>query len=83
MGNKLTSSLNGLNALICGSTSGIGLTTAHEFSESGASVTLFARNEEKLKHTLSSLPSSDGQKHKYLVGDFNAPKKIKEIVTSS
>jgi len=83
MGNKLTSSLNGLNALICGSTSGIGLTTAHEFSESGANVTLFARNKEKLTHTLSSLPSSDGQNHNYLVGDFNEPEKIKEIVKSN
>jgi len=83
MGNKLTSSLNGLNALICGSTSGIGLATAHEFSESGASVTLFSRNEEKLKHTLSSLPSSGDQKHKYLVGDFNDHEKIKEIIKSN
>ena len=52
MANKLSTSLIGLNALVCGSTSGIGLSTAKEFAESGASVTLFARNEEKLKNTL-------------------------------
>ena len=47
MENKLTSSLVGLNALICGSTSGIGLATAIEFSKLGATITLLSRNEEK------------------------------------
>jgi 3-oxoacyl-[acyl-carrier protein] reductase len=79
----LTSSLKGFNALVCGSTSGIGQATAIEFSESGASVTLFARNEEKLKHTLLLLQSSDSQKHQYLVGDFNDPENIQEIVKSN
>ena len=51
MGNKLTTSLTKLNALVCGSTSGIGLSTAQEFAELGASVTLFARSEEKLQTT--------------------------------
>ena len=80
MENNLTTSLSGLNALVCGSTSGIGLSTAQEFAESGASVTLFARNEEKLKNTLSSLQNSDNQKHQYLVGDFNTFSTIQEIV---
>ena len=80
MENNLTTSLSGLNALVCGSTSGIGLSTAQEFAESGASVTLFARNEEKLKNTLSSLQNSDRQKHQYLVGDFNTFSTIQEIV---
>ena len=82
MENNLTTSLSGLNALVCGSTSGIGLSTAQEFAESGASVTLFARNEEKLKDTLSSLQNSDSQKHQYLVGDFNSFSTIQEIVES-
>ena len=80
MENKLTTSLIGLNALVCGSTSGIGLSTAKEFAESGASVTVFARNEEKLKNTLSLLANSDDQKHQYLIGDFNNPESIKEIM---
>ena len=49
MQSKLTTSLTELNALVCGSTSGIGLSTAQEFAASGVSVTLFARDEEKLK----------------------------------
>ena len=80
MENKLTTSLIGLNALVCGSTSGIGLSTAKEFAESGASVTLFARNEEKLKNTLLLLANSDDQKHQYLIGDFNNPESLKEIM---
>ena len=82
MGNKLTTSLTKLNALVCGSTSGIGLSTAQEFAELGASVTLFARSEEKLQTTLSMLQNSDTQRHQYLVGDFNSPNQIKEIVES-
>ena len=83
MGNNITTSLAGLNALICGSTSGIGLATAQEFAESGANVTLFARDQEKLKNSLLSLQTSDDQKHQYLVGDFNDPENIQEIVKSN
>ena len=86
MENKLTSSLAGLNALICGSTAGIGFSTAMEFSELGANVTLFARSEEKLKNSLSLLSKSKNQNHQYLVGDFNQPesiqKKIKDHIKS-
>ena len=82
MENKLSTSLSGLNALICGSTSGIGKSTAQEFAESGASVTLFARNEEKLKHTLSTLQISGEHTHQYIVGDFNNPSNIQKIIKS-
>ncbi|SVE34967.1 uncharacterized protein METZ01_LOCUS487821, partial [marine metagenome] len=82
MENKLTTSLVGLNALVCGSTSGIGRSTAQEFAESGASVTLFARNEEKLKKTLSTLQSLNENPHQYLVGDFNNPSNIQKTFES-
>ena len=52
MENNLTTSLKGLNTLICGATSGIGIATAIEFSNLNANVTLFARNENNLKDTL-------------------------------
>ena len=71
MENKLTTSLNGLNALICGATSGIGKAVAIEFSNLDANTTLFARNEDKLKDTLSLLTCNKNQSHQYLVGDFN------------
>ena len=77
MENNLTTSLNGLNAIICGATSGIGKATAIEFSNLGANVTLFARNEDKLKDTLSTLTRNENQSHKYLVGDFDYSDEIK------
>ena len=83
MENNITTSLAGLNALICGSTSGIGLATAQEFAESGANVTLFARDQEKLKNSLLSLQTSDDQKHQYIIGDFNDPENIQKIVKSN
>ena len=82
MENNLTTSLLGLNALVCGSTSGIGRSTAIEFSKSGANVTLFSRNEEKLHHVKSLLFNNGNQKHQYLVGDFNNPESIKKILES-
>ena len=80
MENKLTSSLVGLNALICGSTSGIGLATAIEFSKLGATITLLSRNEEKLNKCLSLLSKSNNQKHQFLSGDFNNPENIQLII---
>ena len=80
MENKLTTSLNGLNALICGATSGIGKAAAIEFSNLDASITLFARNEDKLKDTLSTLTCNENQSHQYLVGDFDKSDSIKETI---
>jgi len=57
-------------ALVCGSTQGIGKAAAIELSKLGASIILLARDEAKLKATLSELDSSHGQKHEYLAADF-------------
>ena len=80
MENNLTTSLKGLNTLICGATSGIGKATSIEFSNLGANVTLFARNEDKLKDTLSRLTHNKNQLHQYLVGDFDNSDGIKLTV---
>ena len=82
MGNKLSSSLNGLNALVCGSTSGIGEAVAIEFSKLGANITLFARNEEKLKLTLSRLNNANDQNHHHIVGDFDDSENIRTTITN-
>ena len=72
--------LNDKNALVCGSTAGIGKATAIALSEEGVNVTLVARNEDKLKKTLSEL-SSKGN-HSYIVADFSNPEELKEKVTA-
>jgi len=69
------------NALICGSTAGIGKATAIELASLGATITLVARNEEKLRAVLSDLPSDNGQEHSYLVADFSNPDSLKEILS--
>ena len=49
--------LKNKNALVCGSTAGIGKATAIALSNEGVNVTLVARNENKLKEVLSQLSS--------------------------
>lgn len=66
------------NALVCGSTSGIGKATAKQLAAMGATVTLVARDEEKLKETLIELPFEKGQKHNYFVADFTNPEEVKK-----
>ena len=80
MENNLTSRLDNLNALVCGSTSGIGKATAIEFAELGANVTLFARNKDKLKDTLNLLNNDGNQSHQILVGDFDNSDQIKSKI---
>lgn len=62
--------LKGKKALVGGSSAGIGLAIAQQLAESGASVTLMARNKEKLKDTVAHLSIDQGQKHQYLAVDF-------------
>ncbi len=75
--------LSNKNALVCGSSAGIGKATAIELALLGANVTLVARNEEKLKKSLNDLPNNGNQSHDYLVVDFNNPKKLKEKVVEA
>lgn len=72
--------LNNKYALVCGSTAGIGKATAMALAEEGVHVTLIARNEEKLKATLTALPSH--RNHDYIVADFSNPDDLKAKVSS-
>ena len=62
--------LDNKNAIVCGSTQGIGEATAIVLAKLGANMTLIARNEKKLKKVLSSLDTTIGQSHNYLCVDF-------------
>lgn len=72
--------LGGKRAMVCGSTAGIGKAVALQMARAGASVTLVARNEQKLKTTLSELEKKDGQQHAYLVADFAKPEALKIVL---
>jgi len=75
--------LKNKNALICGSTAGIGKATAMELANLGANITLITRNEDKLKKVLSELPTNQGQNHNYIIADFNDPNSLKEALSNN
>lgn len=72
--------LSGKKAIVCGSIQGLGLATAVELALLGAEVTLMARNKKKLKEAVKSLATSYGQKHKYIVADFQEPQIVKDAI---
>ncbi len=58
------------NALVGGSTQGLGKAIALQLAECGANVTIMARNEAKLKTVLKELNTEKGQQHNFLEVDF-------------
>lgn len=70
-------SLEGKRAVVCGSTQGIGNATATELAHLGASITLVARNQEKLKQAMDALDVSKGQLHNFIVADFTQPEDLR------
>lgn len=70
--------LSNKNAIVCGSTQGLGRASAIELALLGANITLVARNETTLQETLITLDSSKGQKHRYFVADFTKPESVQK-----
>lgn len=64
-------SLLNKTAVICGSSQGIGFAAAVELAALGANCILLARNETSLQKAIQTLPTENGQKHHYLLADFN------------
>lgn len=76
----MDNSLEGKHAVVCGSTQGIGKASAILLAEMGASVTLVARNEEKLKNVLNELKPHAN--HEYIVADFSKPDELARKIKS-
>lgn len=79
--------LTGKHALVCGSTQGIGKAAAIELASLGASITLIARNEERLKSAVADLPLFGGEasnmiSHSYIVADFSDPEALRMAVNT-
>lgn len=74
--------LTNINAVVGGSTQGIGLAIATELALNGANVTLLARDEERLKDTAAALDTAKSQTHDYLVADFTDPKSLESKIAS-
>ena len=60
--------LHGKRALVCGASQGIGLAAARELAALGARCTLMARNDERLRSAVQTLP---GEGHGVAVADFS------------
>lgn len=73
-------SIEGKNAVICGSSQGIGLAIAEELALLGANCTLVARNEEALQSAVKTLDIALRQQHNYLVADFSKPEQVKQAI---
>ena len=70
--------LTNKNALVGGSTQGIGKATAIALASEGANVTLIARNEDTLKTVLKEL-AGPGE-HGYIVADFSRPEELEKAL---
>ncbi len=73
-------SLTGKNALICGSSQGIGLAIAQELAELGANCILVARNKEKLELATNSLAKYVNQRHSFKIADFANTNEVRSII---
>lgn len=73
--------LSGKHAIVCGSTQGIGKAAALELALLGASVTLVARDEQKLKHVWGELHHSGHQFHHHLAVDFSHPDEVRKKIS--
>lgn len=78
--------VSGKNALVCGSSKGIGKAVALELSKMGANVILLARSADLLVTAISELSVKEGQHHSFIVSDTSDQegliKKIKALVAS-
>ncbi|MEK2688181.1 SDR family NAD(P)-dependent oxidoreductase [Bdellovibrio sp. GT3] len=69
--------LQGKTAVVCGASQGIGAATAQLLAQRGARVIALARNEEKLKALLASIP---GEGHKYFAVDLADTAELKKLI---
>jgi 3-oxoacyl-[acyl-carrier protein] reductase len=69
-------------ALVCGSSTGIGMATAQQLAAAGARVVLLARNPNKLQEVLHTLSTAHRSDHTYLVADFSDYKEVDRVVSA-
>ena len=72
--------LKGKNALVCGSSRGIGKAAAIEIAKLGANVTLASRSADIMSAIIHELDTSQGQHHDFLAADFSEPTDLKRKV---
>jgi len=68
--------LDNKNALVCGSSQGMGKAIAIQLAKMGANVTLFARNLDKLNQVKMQLANNGSQQHFAICADFSQPDEV-------
>ncbi|MCS6991068.1 MAG: SDR family oxidoreductase [Chitinophagales bacterium] len=72
--------LLGKNALVGGSSKGIGRAVATALSQKGCNITLLARNEEALLDAIRGLDTTAGQRHDFIIADHSRPDELRELI---
>lgn len=72
--------LKGKNALIGGSSKGIGRAAAMELAALGANCTLVARSADLLAELVDRLPHGNGQHHDFITADFDEPHDLRSKI---
>lgn len=72
--------LSNKNALVCGSSKGLGKAAAIELAKLGANVTLVARNVDRMAEAMTELAKSGKQDHDFLVADFSDSQDLRKKV---
>jgi 3-oxoacyl-[acyl-carrier protein] reductase len=77
---RMNLSLEGKNAIICGSSQGIGYAIAEELALMGANCILLARNEANLKLAVTQLDISIRQTHSFHAIDFTDAAAVRKLI---
>lgn len=72
--------LRGKNALVCGSSRGIGRAAAVALAQLGANITLVARSATVMADLVKDLAQSGGQKHDFLQADFTDSQDLRKKI---
>ncbi len=73
--------LSGKNALVCGSSKGIGKAAAIALAKLGANITLVARSANIMSELIGQLSRSPNQTHNFLAADFTNREDLKRKIT--
>lgn len=73
-------SLHGKNAVVCGSSQGLGLAVATELALLGANCILIARNKEKLEKAVKGLHTTKDQQHSFRTADFFNTEEVRTTI---
>lgn len=74
--------LENKNAIVCGSTKGIGKAIAEAFARNGCNLFLFSRDPKRLSEVKQEFEEKYEIKVEYLVADFNSATKVEEVITN-